>query len=359
MTSDYSAWYYDGINAVRRSVEMQIISQSFYLLEDERRHGPFDFAELDYIGKQRTADVYGRDGFDGWRLGLSGDVPAEIARRLPVKRRYGSWIDSIGLGPASVTFAIISAAAVAVVLFSPQWLAPLIPASTEKRVGEALIGDFGGRFCHTKAGDAALKKLTGKLDANVADLQVEVAKIDMLNAVALPGGKIIIFDGLLTEAKSPDEVAGVLAHEMGHVRRRHVMQSLLRQMGLSVVLGGLDGGGTLNGVLSTTYTRGAEAEADEHSIQQLSRAKISPIPTASFFERMTKAEGTADQNEKVKALTGYMSSHPLSESRKKAFEGSVVKGDIYKPSLTPAEWTELKTMCAQDRTAKSGFGLDF
>jgi beta-barrel assembly-enhancing protease len=361
MTAPYSAWYYDGVNAVRRSVEIQIISQSFFLVEEERRHGPFDFDMLEYSGKQNSADIYEIPGRDGWRLGVSGDVPAQIAAMLPAKRRYGGWIDRIGLGPASISFAVISAAVVAVVMFTPQWLAPLIPSSAEKRIGDALIGDFGGRFCHTKAGDAALKKLAGKLDGNLSDLDVEVAKIDMLNAVALPGGKIILFDGLLTEAKSPDEVAGVLAHEMGHVRKRHVMQSLLRQMGLSVVLGGLDGadGGAMNGVLSMSYGREAENEADGHSIKKLANANISPIPTASFFERMAQMDGSASQDSKVQALAGYISSHPQSIDRKKAFERSVVKGGDYKPSLTPNEWTELKTMCAQDRTAKSGYGLDF
>jgi beta-barrel assembly-enhancing protease len=360
MGAQYSAWFFDGVSAVRRSVEVQIISKSFFLIEEERRHGPYDFDMLEYNGKQRTADVYGINGRDGWRLGLSGDIPAEISKMLPAKRRYGGWIDGIGLGPASISFALVSAAVVAVVLFSPQWLAPLIPASTEKQIGDALVGDFGGRFCHTPAGDAALKKLAGKLDDNLGDLQIEVAKIDMVNAVALPGNKVIIFDGLLTSSKSPDEVAGVLAHELGHVRERHVMQSLIRQMGLSVVLGGVDGSGgsTMNGLLSMSYGRDAENEADAHSVKQLGRGNISPIPTADFFGRMAQSEGDISDNSTVGKLAGYISTHPQTKDRKKAFEKSLIKGGKYKPSLTPNEWNELKTMCTQDKDAKSGFGFE-
>ena len=73
-----------------------------------------------------------------------------------------------------------------------------------------MVGDFGGRFCDTPKGRAALAKLTKSLDGNPKELQVEVANIDMLNAVALPGGKVVLFQGLLDQAKSPDEVAGVL-----------------------------------------------------------------------------------------------------------------------------------------------------
>jgi beta-barrel assembly-enhancing protease len=248
-----------------------------------------------------------------------------------------------------------------VVMFTPQWLAPLIPSSFERHLGDALVGDFGGRFCNGDKGSAALKKLAGSLDKDIGDLQIEVANIDMLNAVALPGGKIIIFQGLLDQAKSPDEVAGVLAHEMGHVRKRHVMQSLLRQMGISLVLGGLDGnaGSIVNGALGATYTRAAETEADQFSMAALSSANVSPIATASFFQRLSKMDGSDEGNEQMQAVTGYMSSHPLSSTRKKAFENSVIKGKNYKPVLTYSEWTELKTMCAQDRDVKSGFGFGF
>ncbi len=359
--SPFTAWHYDGVSAVRRVVEIQTIGEKFFLVERERRHGPYAFNDLSYVGEQRTARVYSHPDRDGWRLGLSGAIPAELLKHLPKSRKYGGWIDRLGLGPASGAFAVMSAAVVAVVLLTPQWLAPLIPSSFEKKMGDALVGDFGGRFCHTEKGTAALQKLAASLDDNPKDLQVEVAKIDMVNAVALPGGKVILFDGLVKTARSPDEIAGVMAHEMGHVRERHVMQGLLRQMGLSLVLGGLDGNsaGLLNGALSMSYSRASESAADAHSIKALSKAHISPIATADFFQRLSAMDGSDDEKSDAPALAGYMSSHPLSRERKKAFERSVVKGGQYKPALTAAEWQELKTMCTQDTKAKSGFGFDF
>jgi beta-barrel assembly-enhancing protease len=361
VTTFFSAWHYDGKSAVRRNVEIQTIANDFFLLETERRRGPFAFADLVYVGEKNGADVYGIDDIDGWRLGLIGSVPAELTAKLPAKRKYGTWIDRLGIGQATVAFAGVSAAVVAIVLLTPQWLAPLIPASVEQSMGDTLVGDFGGRFCHTDKGKAALDKLVRSLDANPKDLQVEVAKIDMLNAVALPGGKVILFDGLVKQAKSADEVAGVLAHEIGHVRERHVMQSLLRQMGLAVVLGGLDGSGgsMLSGALSVNYTRGSEREADAYSMKALSGAAISPVATADFFNRLAKLSGEAEGNKRLTSMTGYISSHPLSAERKKLFENSIVKGKDYKSALTSSEWTELKSMCAQDRRAKEGFGLDF
>jgi beta-barrel assembly-enhancing protease len=362
MTQFFSAWHFDGKTAVRRTVDVQTAGTHFLLLEPDRQHGPFAFAELHYVGEQGGATVYRLDGDDGWRLGLTGPVPAELAPLLPAKRTYGGFIDRIGLGPASFTLALASVAAVAVVVMSPQWLAPLVPAGVEKKLGDAMVGDFGGRFCDAPKGRAALAKLTQSLDPKAGELQVEVANIDMLNAVALPGGKVVLFQGLLDQAKSPDEVAGVLAHEIGHVRERHVMQGLLRQMGLAVVLGGFDGNGgsTLNNLLSTTYTRGSEKEADVHSINAMSKAGISPQGTSDFFERLSGMDGSdrMEENSQGRVLANYTSSHPLSDDRKKLFRKSRIKGKVYQPSLTYDEWTELKTMCAQDRDVKSGWGFD-
>jgi beta-barrel assembly-enhancing protease len=359
VTGFFSAWHFDGQSAVRRKVEVQTIGANFYLLEREQRHGPFAFCDLSYVGEQGNAAVYTHPERDGWRLGLSGPVPAELSALLPVKRKYGGIIDRLGLGPASITFAVVSAAVVAVVLLTPQWLAPLIPSSFEKTMGDTLVGDFGGRFCSTEKGTAALNKLVASLDDNPQDLQVEVAKIDMINAVALPGNKVILFDGLVKQANSPDEVAGVLAHEIGHIRERHVMQSLLRQMGLSLVLGGMDGNssGLLNGALSMSYSRSSESEADAHSMKAMDKANISPIATADFFKQLAAMDGS--ENIEANSVAGYMSSHPLSLERKKKFERSLVKGRNYKPALTSDEWIELKTMCTQDTKAKSGFGFEF
>jgi beta-barrel assembly-enhancing protease len=362
MTQFFSAWHFDGKTAVRRLVEVQASDKHFLLIEPDRQHGPFGFAELHYVGEQNGAAVYRLDGDDGWRLGLTGPVPTELAPMLPAKRKYGGFIDRIGLGPASIAFALASVAAVAVVVMTPQWLAPLVPAGVEKKMGDALVGDFGGRFCDAPKGRAALAKLTKSLDPNAGELQVEVANIDMLNAVALPGGKVVLFQGLLDQAKSPDEVAGVLAHEIGHVRERHVMQGLLRQMGLAVVLGGFDGNGgaTLNNLLSTTYTRESEKEADDHSIKAMTKASISPQGTSEFFERLAQMDGSdrMDKDGQGRALANYTSSHPLSDDRKNLFRKSRVKGKVYQPSLTYDEWIELKTMCAQDRNVKSGWGFD-
>ncbi len=361
MDQMFEAWHYDGETALKRDVEIRIVGNTFMLFEHEQRTGPYLFSDLKYAGEQQGASVYALEGRDGWRLSVCGDIPAELASLLPVKKRYGGLIDKFGLLPSALVLTAISGAFIAVALYTPQWLAPMIPYSVEARLGDALVNDFGGRFCHTPKGDAALKKLAKSLDSNPQDLKINVAKIDMINAVALPGHNIILFNGLVSEAKSPDAVAGVLAHEMGHVREHHVMQAMLRQLGMAVVLSGTDGsaGGMLSNILALSYGRKAEQDADKHSMVALAKASISPVPTSDFFAKMAKMDGEDNKEVGKNKVAEYMSSHPISRMRERDFLRSVKKGYPYKLSLSVDEWYELKTMCAQDKNAKSDPDLTF
>jgi beta-barrel assembly-enhancing protease len=378
MAQFFKVWFYDGESAARRTVEIQTVGKQFLLLEQERRHGPFDFDALTHAADHGSTQVYGLSGHEGWRLGITGPLPDELTRLLPAKGGYGRWVDRLGLSRAAIVFTAFSAAAVAVVLWWPQWLAPIIPSGIERNLGDAMVGDLGGRFCHTSDGTAALKKLARAIDPKSENLQVEVAKIDMLNAVAVPGNKIIIFNGLLKKVPDQDAVAGVLAHEMGHVRKRHVMQGLLRQMGLSLVLGGIGGksGDAMNSLLGIGYTRDAEREADSYSIAALKSAHISPKPTADFFDTMEKetnptpkgvdektgkmpvGKNDTHRDELVNSLGGYLASHPVNDARKNAFSASFDKQAKYHSILSNGEWESIKIMCAKDKKAKSGFGFD-
>ncbi|RHW18991.1 peptidase [Sphingomonas gilva] len=345
-----TAWHYDGRSAIRRRVELRPEGDGFVLVEGDAAHGPFAWSDLTGRGMQDGAAVYAHRTLDGWRLGLDGEIPPDIAARLPREERYGRLIDRIGLWKASAAFAVIAVLALTGVYFAPAAIAPLIPPSFERRMGDAMVGDFGGRFCAAPEGQAALAKLVRRIDPEGGDLDVRVANIGMVNAVALPGGKIIIFDQLLREAESPDEVAGVLGHEIGHVRNRDVMQALLRQLGLSVVLGGVQGdaGGYLNAVIGLTYTRAAEARADGYAIESLRMADVSPVATAAFFRRLARFE---PGDGRAATMLGYVSSHPLSRARERTFRAAAEKGANYTPALTTEEWIALRRICRDDPKA--------
>lgn len=353
-TPDIRPWHYDGRNACRWHPRIAIADDSFRLIGEDWENGPYRWADLVALDGTVGRSIYGLKDESGWRLGFDGPPPPDFAAHLPKPARYGGWIDGVGLTRAVAAFAVVAAAVIYIGVEAPGWIAPLVPRSWEEKLGEAMVGDFGGRFCRTPQGVKALDTLIAKMDPDADARAIEIANVPMVNAVALPGGRIILFDGLIQAAASGDEVAGVLGHELGHVRHRDTMAGLMRQLGLSVVLGGFSGdvGGYVNGLLSLSYGRDAEARADVASIATMKAANISPADTAQFFARMSKGE--PEGGRMAQAMT-WLSSHPLSAKRRALFASSAVKGHRYAPALSPREWQALRAMCKSDPTVKSGW----
>lgn len=368
-------WHYDGRNANRWTPLLVGDAASFTLKGEGWESGPTRWADLVALDAPAGEHVFGLAGEQGWRLGFSGALPEDLAALLPRPARYGGFIDRIGLGKASALLAAVAAVVVFVGVKAPGWIAPLVPQRWEDTMGDAMAGDFGGRVCRTEQGTAALRALVRQLDPEGTARSIEVANIGMVNAVALPGRRIVLFRGLIEQAKSPDEVAGVLGHELGHVRHRDTLTAMMRQLGLSVVLGGLDGstGSKVNAVLGLSFSREAEHRADLAAIEAMRKSAISPVPTAAFFARMggddkpakkdtpagkDKPTATAKGERSIAALD-WFASHPSSTSREKLFTEAAEKGRRYRPALSPGEWQGLQKICSADKTVKPGFDFGF
>ncbi len=342
------AWLYDGERALRHPVTVERRQDELAIRFEDGDMLMLAPAQLCHIESRSGHEVYGRHAMEGWRLGIPAAEVSPLAAVLPPRQRYGRLIDRIGLGPAVAAGVAISAAVLLAALNFPKLLAPHIPAAWEKSYGDALVGDFGGKYCSGAGGQAALNKLARRLSPDSEKLNIRVVNIDLVNAAALPGGNIVLFEKLLADAKGPDEVAGVLAHEISHVERRHVTQAMIRDLGLGLVVSAFGGttGGSIDGLLSAGHSRGAEREADADAVAGLRRARISPVATAGFFERMAKQE---ERFGRVATGLSYISTHPMSAERQKAFRGSAVPGAAYTPALTGEEWQALSRICVNHR----------
>jgi len=311
-------------------------------------------SDLIWLESRSDAEVYGKRNVDGWRLGLALPLPAAIADILPKARRFGGIIDRLGLWPAVGAFAALSASALYLTVRIPDIVVPLIPTSWERKFGEALIGELGNRICNDAAGQAALDAMVRRLSPQKTPPKVQIANFPQVNAVTFPGGTIILFQGLIQQAASPDEVAGVIAHELGHVENRDIVHALVRQLGLSIVTQGFGGGAgnMLNTLFSASYSQKAEAKADVYARDALRRARISPLPTADFFKGLTL--GSASE---TAGLIAYVASHPAPQSRDDFFRQDWVKGQRYPPAVSGAEWRAIQQSCSRDGKDSSDSGL--
>ena len=350
------AWLYDGVTALRHPVGAGVRDGDLLVTFADGDTLALHPSRLTHVESRSGSEVYGRTDAQGWRLGIPAADVAQLAAVLPRSRRYGGLIDRVGLVPAAVAFLLVSAGVIYAGGRMPEWLAPHIPVAWEKQYGDALVGDLGGKYCNGAGGQAALSKLAGKLSPGAERMNIRVVKIDMVNAAALPGGTVIIFEELLTTSSSPDEVAGVLAHELAHVERRHVTQAMIRDLGLGLVVSAFGGntGGSINGLLSAGYSRASESEADVDAIAKLRRAAIDPRATAGFFKKLADGE---ERLGRVAEGLSYISTHPMSAKRQKAFAASAERGRAYQPALSPGEWKALSNICVNDPARRKDKGF--
>lgn len=286
---------------------------------------------------------------------------ARIERNAPALSRRGI---RRGTGTRIAARLGLAAGALALMLFVilpglAGSLAQIIPPEREARWGRAVVSqierflggsELGGLACTAPQGVAALERMRARLASGTElgyDLTITVFDHDMINAFAAPGGQIVLMRGLLEAASGPDEVAGVLAHEIAHVESRDVTRNTLRAAGsaglLSLVLGDF-AGGTLavvlaEATLSASYTRAAETAADSYALAMLADAQVSSAGLADFFARIGEMQGGL-------ALPEYLSSHPGLDGRARRAEAFADGQHGTRPVITQADWEALQAICA-------------
>jgi Zn-dependent protease with chaperone function len=240
-------------------------------------------------------------------------------------------------------------------------LTPLVPPALERRLGEAVdvqtramldTRDLGAGFECGRAGSealgrAALDRMVARLEtaAGLAvPLRIAVVRRNEPNAIALPGGHIYVFRGLIAKADTPDEVAGVIAHEIGHVARRDGTRSVLQAGGLTflfgMLLGDFVGGGAVvmaaRSVLQSSYSREAEAAADAYGTTLMTNAHGDGRALATM---LTKIGGATEPGMTI------LLDHPETKARV-ATINRLAGPRPSSPFLDAAEWAALKRICA-------------
>ena len=248
--------------------------------------------------------------------------------------------------------------------FIARVAAPLVPFSWEQNLGKSVEPQVLEMFGKGKApalcgapdgpGRKALGLMVSRLTADIAlpgPLHVDVLDTPDTNAFALPGGRIFVFGSILNKATNPDEVAGVLAHEIGHVVHRDAMRALIHDGTLSVllgvVLGDVTGGATVTMLgkmmLGSAYSRENERDADRVSVQLMENAGADPRAINIFFKKL----GDLEDKSSGKILDAFRS-HPVTTDRIETINKlSEDAKPPRQPVLNAAEWAALKGICRE------------
>lgn len=376
-----TGWYRDGIEPRPREVVVRFGEASLILIG-------FDDMPVTHWALASLRRIHSA-GADGRRLSLTpepgdpwGDqgadesltlddpemiraieaVCADLDRRpsrLPGLLKLFGWAAAAAaLGAALVVWGLPAAS---------ERMATLVPPAQERRLGDAMMEaeiaaaatTAGGEaVCRSPEGDRALQRLADRLLEGTrlhVPVRLQVIRSDEINAFAAPGGRVAILSGLLDAARGPDEVAAVLAHELGHVAHRDGLRALLREAGtqgvMSLFLGEL-AGGTLAGLtqlaLAASYSREMETGADAWAHQRLIEAGIPTSALAEFFKDLKAKQAAGETPARLDGMARHFASHPDLDARIAAAEAAdPLAGRAWRPALEDADWIALRDICTR------------
>jgi Zn-dependent protease with chaperone function len=236
----------------------------------------------------------------------------------------------------------------------------LVPAEWEEALGEtvaaeierALAAEAGWAVCDPDPESAANRAIARFAAAAVADTgtpftpDIKVIRTSIPNAFALPGGHSFYFSALLDQTQDPEEFAGVMAHELGHVVHRHGMEQLISTSATGLLVGfvlgdmtGLSIAGAIGAALiDSRFSREAEREADRFAAETAERLSFRPAGLATLLERIAG-------DDQFSAALALLSTHPLTTERRAWLESLAVDEAHIKPVFTDAEWHAIRSMC--------------
>lgn len=221
-----------------------------------------------------------------------------------------------------------------------------ITDKTEQKLGEQLWEVFkrteeeNKNAYVTNSVDSVATHICKENKIDRGTIKVHILNKDEINAFVLPNGRLIVYTGLILNSDNQEELAGVICHEMAHIKLNHVMKKLAKEVGLSVLISMATGSEivkeTAKLLSSSAFDRDLEKEADIEAVDLMIKANVNPRPFANFLYRLSEKE-----HEATKYLT-WFGTHPGAKERA-AYIAGRGKGKLtdYKPILANGTWDKL------------------
>ena len=368
------ARYLDGASADAREVVVSFGERSLVIVGlDDRPIAHWPLASLRALGPPAAHPLeLVPDTASDERLLLEdlemGSAIAEVCPELhlrpaaPPRRRAVLWAVGALAVAAGTVFALLPAL--------PERAVDMVSPAREAALGEAVAarlpallgpGPSGSArelaagpapgLCVAEDGMAALRALAARLAPADAPSSLRLTVLDHpgVDALALPGGRVVILRGLVDVARTPEELAGVLAHAAGHALGRDPLSTALDRPGLgaaSILFGDITGDTAVAraaaAALDPAPAPEAEAEADAAGFAMLAAAGLPTRPLSDIMARL--AEMPADQPAR------HLDAHPWSTVRAARAASADTIGDApFRPALGDRDWIALGGIC--DRTA--------
>lgn len=301
----------------------------------------FDFASQ--TTRMRHASLPGELVIDGnGAYQYLQSLKAEQQKPWHQKSRGKEWIRNIFL-----TIALLGVLYLLYMLIVPwlsEKLASKVSVKTEQQLGDAVYDALAVNEKEDTAASAVLNDFFKSMQISTP-YQIRIAVVDepVVNAFALPGGRIVVYKALLNKLETYPELAALLSHEFTHIQNKHATKSIFRSMGSKIFISLLFGKmGSVAGVLAhhadnlknLKYSRSLEKEADMDGLSILVKRKIDPAGFRHLFEHLKESGGSS--------LPEVLASHPDTDNRIKYIQEASQQATVEEHTLLKTIFEKLK-----------------
>lgn len=328
------AKYLDGKTSKPQSIHVKLVGSVLHLYTIDSGELPFAKWEL------RECSSLSFNSSDSLQLGY-GERPQQmleldthnenIRRELEnssniEKKTFarvlgGNPIRTVGLG-LIVLATLIVVYVMYVSTYVGRAIVNVVPISLEQKLGETALNQMSSLQNFDSANSVLLNEFFDEIGySSVYDLEIYYDEGNVVNAFALPGGKMVIYKGLIDRMESWEELAALMGHELTHINNRHTLKILSKQLGNYAVFSAITGDmAGISGIIlesainmnEISYSRSFETEADINGLNMLIEHNIRPSAMIDLFERLRV------ENETVEGILKHLevlSSHPLTQNR--------------------------------------------
>ena len=364
MTTQWEGHYLDGRTAARQRVAIRLMRSGLEIITEKGAT-----AWWPYPGIRQTQGSYAGEEV---RLERGAEIPEVLlvsdAAFLTALHRIAPELATRFHNPtrrwmrAKLTI-LAAIAVIGITTFLYFWgipamaglVASRVPVSWEEQLGQSVIEQLAppSAQCTDPVRIQPIKEivttLTNTLPNSPYTFRVMVVDNPAVNAFAAPGGYIVIFRGLLERTQTAEELAGVLAHELQHVVKRHATRMLIQHASTGLLFAALTGGGGdpaaigLEGARTLgilRYSRRHEEEADAEGVQMLVAAGIDPKGMITFFETL------AEEGKGMPEFLKYVSTHPSTADRITRLQSLAAQVEGNPVKLLPDyDWEDVHQIC--------------
>jgi Zn-dependent protease with chaperone function len=356
--------YYNGSSAIPTNVHISMYGDALSIVDlesEEPKEIYFPYTECRYVKLEEQAFVYLQPSYTSY-LVLPVQHPQYLELLSKISSKQTSWFQKLYKKNGAALFFAFLIAAAAMLFIGYKTVPPLlvrfIPVREEIKWGN----QFYESILSDKEIDSSATELVKKITehysmSNQYPIKIAVVEDTTVNAFAMPGGHIVIYSGIISTMKHPDELFALLGHEATHVNQRHSLQMMLTNLTssylLSILTSDFNGlGSTLIGnaelLRELGYSRNLEAEADWKGQEIMIQNKVNPAGMTQLMEALQAAYSDNGN-------WSFLRSHPVTKDRiseSKKFSQQHVGSFNSLPTEQQTAWEALKKLYPEKPSSK-------